>query len=79
MKSNSIELHPALTWDCESCGRENILRLAVDSHSDDPGSPAAKFVEKHQKESAISARIPEYVKCSHCSASFMIDRRTPIV
>jgi len=61
-KSESVELHPAYQWDCETCGAENFVRATV---YDPPpeGLP-------DMQESGDWMSYPESVTCARCGEQF---------
>lgn len=58
-----IELHPAHSWDCERCGRENFSRCVTVSHQDTPQGPA---------EHGMWLTAPTMVICCHCGAEYLV-------
>ena len=71
---NRVELHEAFIWDCDECGRENLLRaipstpppaeeirkmMNLEPYDDVPESPDDGWVF-----------IPPNVTCTHCESAF---------
>jgi len=68
--SSEIEVHPAIAFDCEQCGKETFVRLVVreydtetlehmrDDHGIEPWE-AGEWVE-----------LPDVVMCHHCGQVF---------
>lgn len=60
----TVELHPAFMWDCESCGAENFVRTLA--HNPEPVSvddPDVTVTVEYFSSPAI-------VKCGSCNTSF---------
>lgn len=81
-----IELHPAFSWDCAECGRENFQRAI--SRFLDPEDPVEASIirEAHgipEDEEIPPSRqcrvktIPEKVICKHCQTPFLTTDTTP--
>ena len=86
MQSVHAELHPAFSWDCDDCGRENFVRcVAVEPESEDTiagdvvedfVAPASADISEDQDGSLfeyVIGRItvaPKMVTCGHCQKTF---------
>ena len=81
-----IELHPAFSWDCAECGRENFQRAI--SRFLDPNDPVEASIirEAHgiaEDDEIPPSRqcrvktIPEKVTCKHCNMQFLTTDTSP--
>lgn len=62
-----VELHPAYSWTCDECGRENFARAVV------PESLEGELPEGFDDEAYDGVQWimkPERVTCSACGAEF---------
>lgn len=66
----TVELHPAFSWDCDRCGRENFTRGVRVSLS-------AEELEELREEFEIDPAAvgeflgaPDQVECTHCGSQF---------
>jgi len=58
---DTVEVRPALTFDCPDCGAENFIRLAI---IDDP-------TEAHNQPSNTTLyRVTRKAKCKECQHEF---------
>lgn len=55
-----IDLQRAFLWDCDECGRENVLRIAlrhIDNHT---------FNKCFGRDTEEAWHLPETLVCQHC-------------
>lgn len=64
-----IELRTCYVFDCEECGRENLVRPIAVEMTDEI---VAELVEldEYDHEPGHWVRMPETVACGHCGARF---------
>lgn len=72
-----IELHPAHTWDCDNCGRENFCRgVPHEMNPDDPQDAELIAIAKEANEESgmpitgFWITAPEEVTCIHCGTTY---------
>lgn len=61
----TVELRTAYVFDCEDCGRENVVRGVP---CDPPEALAAEAEDGDERAEWVT--IPAQVKCRHCGAEF---------
>tara|TARA_R110000765_G_scaffold195012_2_gene300596 strand:+ start:464 stop:754 length:291 start_codon:yes stop_codon:yes gene_type:complete len=82
IKMSAVELHDAFLWDCDDCGRENIVRCIPVINPDlelseelieqiraDLGMQSWEAVGADIASQAL-VRIPYEVACKHCESKF---------
>ena len=75
-----VELHDAFIWDCDLCGKENLIRIvrggAKHKLDDDHLAELRQQLELEEwqeiPQEALDSviAVPEHVTCSHCNAIF---------
>lgn len=68
----SVELHPAYYFDCDSCGREQMVRPIRVAITDEMRQDARDIMDLdvHEQAAAIALVVPERVTCVHCGSEF---------
>jgi len=81
-----VELHSAFVWDCDACGRENVVRPTT-AEIDANGIPNEQreylqeqlgmtseafdnFLNSNDNVVGVVTRVPAVVKCKHCEATY---------
>lgn len=70
----TIELHPAFSFDCDSCGREGFHRGVVVAFSAEDMATIADLYQTEGVELAAGVWHfkPATVECTHCGAVFSV-------
>lgn len=77
--SAPVELHPAFSWDCPSCGVGNFARAVVMELSDDDRQNMREVHGIDDAQTGDFLLAPSEVKCSSCGEEFKAkdQRETP--
>lgn len=65
-----VELKPAFTWDCESCGRENFTRGVCPEMDDESQTEMRLEHGIDPDEDGRWMMMPTQVTCARCGACF---------
>lgn len=69
--SEKVELHPAHTWDCPDCGRENFCRgVTMEMSNEDVQEMIDRFGGEPTDHRSYWITAPESVTCAHCGKEF---------
>jgi hypothetical protein len=70
--SEPIELHPAYSADCPTCGREFFIRCVGYEASEEDMAELRDEFGIQPFETGAWYRRPNTVTCSHCAAEFTV-------
>jgi len=65
-----IELHPVYVWDCDECGRENIVRPTPGGFSEEEQIELRDDFNIDPDAAGEFYQIPGEVCCKFCKAEF---------
>lgn len=73
----SVELHPAHTWDCPECGRENFCRCVTAELTPEDREEAMRAMYDLDAWEVLPEGVsghfltaPDDVTCAHCGETF---------
>lgn len=69
-KLQQVELIPAFSWTCDSCGAENFTRSVVAQFSPEEMEELRRDHNVQPWESGEFLQKPNIVKCSSCQTQF---------
>ena len=65
-----VELHPAYIWDCDNCGRENVVRPMPAFLDRDDEEEMREELGVDPSEQGVFLEVPGVVTCKFCNACY---------
>ena len=65
-----VELHPSYTWDCDDCGRENIVRPMPAFLNEEEEQEMREQFGVDSSDEGLFMQVPREVTCKFCEVVF---------
>ena len=65
-----VELHPAYLWDCDNCGRENLVRPTPAFLDEEEEEDLKEEWGVEPEEEGMFLQVPGEVECKYCQAVY---------